>query len=489
VPYTVQTLASAKQALQAAADKVSVGWRLLQLLVLIILALFGLVLLAFLDYAINQGLWGEFIFAFVVTCTTIAILGHTIPDTWWSALHFTPPTTLQAPFWAGFLLIAVPIAAVTRPAGIALALGTLLVAYALIPWLLSRLNSPLWTQPSARLALLITVSVMLGFAEWRTTHSEKHRVPAASRRALTAGDQDLASRYRPVLFFDSVERFVPLNIGLAMTTPPPQDVQTCTKTVGGEHCDPVRSESQIDQNADYLKFPSEELGPGDSTGGRKSAYYYHLVDDRPPRVYIDYWWFFAENPEPVAGTILCRAGFRAPEASCFQHHADWEGITVVLAPCNTTPSVASECISFDGRRLHIVQVNYAQHNGVKPRVWPDLVKQWSDTTRGFGERPLVYVALNSHASYSTPCTRKCRPETRYDGRLAWDNNGSTCDDGDYHCLKPLPIDAEGQPALWNAFPGPWGSQHCILAGAVCDGGPAPDAPAFHHRYQRPDQTS
>jgi hypothetical protein len=479
----VQTLAATKQALQTAAAKVGIWRRLLQLLILLVLAALGLVCLAGLDYAVNSGLWGEFIFAFVVTWTAIAIIGHTIPDHLWNDHHFTPPTTLQAPFWAGFFLIAVPIAAVTRPVGIALAVATLLVAYAVIPWLLARLNAPLWTAPSVRLALLVTVVVMLGFAEWTTTHTGDHRVPPASRRAVTAGDQDLAARYRPVLFLDHAERLVPLNIGLAMTTTPAR-VETCTKTVGGEHCDPVSSESQLDENADYLKFTSPELVPGESTGGLMSAYYYHLVDDRRPFVYIDYWWFFAENPEPVVGSVFCRAGFKAPEASCFQHHADWEGITVVLAPCNIKPNARTDCVPFGARRVHIVQVNYAQHSGVKPHAWGDLSKQWGDSAAPFGERPLVYIAVDSHASYPKPCAKRCG-ERSNDGLLPWDNNGAACDDGDNHCIKPLPIDAEGQPASWNAFPGPWGSQHCILAGAYCDGGPAPKGPSLHGRYQRP----
>jgi hypothetical protein len=54
------------------------------------------------------------------------------------------------------------------------------------------------------------------------------------------------------------------------------------------------------------------------------------------------------------------------------------------------------------------------------------------------------------------------------------------------CVQELPIAKDGKPSSWNAFPGPWGAQHCILDGAYCDGGPAPRGPAMHGRYGSPD---
>ena len=50
----------------------------------------------------------------------------------------------------------------------------------------------------------------------------------------------------------------------------------------------------------------------------------------------------------------------------------------------------------------------------------------------------------------------------------------------------LPLTAASEPALWNAFPGLWGEQHCILAGAYCDLSGAPKGPSFQTRYQEPD---
>ncbi len=476
---------SAKPALATAKQKVVNPRHGLRLVAFLLLAVVGLLCLVVLDYALNTGLWGEFVFALVVTWAAIAIAGHVISDARWKGWGIAPPTTLHAPFWAAFVLVAVPLAIVSRWSGVVVLVCVGLGVYFLLPWMLERLKAPKWTEPSVRLSVFATVITMLSFVQLWTAHAARERVPAAAtRRALVPGSDQLASRYRPVLFFDREERFLPLNIGQAIAA---DQVAICRKTVRGESCDRVTSETAIDQNADYLSFSSEPLGPRDSMGGAKSAYYYHLVDERPPRLYIDYWWFFAENPEPVASAILCRAGLRAPEVSCFQHQGDWEGITVVLAPCDLQPEAKTECVSFGNRRLHLVQVNYAQHNGVKKRPWLELERTWSEHgLQTYGEHPLVYVALNSHASYTRPCSRRCGRETSYNGRLPWGNNGPSCETDENRCLQPLSLDEDGRPALWNAFPGPWGAQHCILAGAYCDGGPAPKAPSFHRRYDRPD---
>ena len=78
-------VASAKQVMASATSKAvnqasrvvnqRQGWRLV---VSVVLTIFGFVCLVLLDLALSTGLWGEFIFAFVVTSAAIAILGHVI---------------------------------------------------------------------------------------------------------------------------------------------------------------------------------------------------------------------------------------------------------------------------------------------------------------------------------------------------------------------------------------------------------------------------
>src|SRR6478736_8730430 len=76
------------------------NWR--RLVAFLALALVGLLTLILLDVLQNSGLWGDFIFAFVVTSVVIALAGHAIPDARWERWGVVPPTTSYAPFWAMF---------------------------------------------------------------------------------------------------------------------------------------------------------------------------------------------------------------------------------------------------------------------------------------------------------------------------------------------------------------------------------------------------
>jgi hypothetical protein len=125
-----------------------------------------------------------------------------------------------------------------------------------------------------------------------------------------------------------------------------------------------------------------------------------------------------------------------------------------------------------------------------PRVGDSVRDAWEtvivDAIRIHGVHPIAFVARNSHASYPSPCFGGCRQETRdlpeaeHDGVVPWAHNNACTE-----CVKPLPLTLERQPALWNAFPGHWGEQACILAGAYCDLSGAPTGPALQRRYKDP----
>jgi hypothetical protein len=160
--------------------------------------------------------------------------------------------------------------------------------------------------------------------------------------------------------------------------------------------------------------------------------------------------------------------------------------------CSPTAE-ASSCFTRGGMPYEIRQVHYAQHEKVVVYSWKTLQEQWSQPNMrrwaaDAGHRPLVFVALSSHASYAMPCNDRARclqivhagiPERR-NGDLAWANNHECIDD----CVKPLPAKG-GRPSDWNAVKARWGTQHCILFGTVCDTQMAPAAPAFQERYRDP----
>ena len=244
-------------------------------------------------------------------------------------------------------------------------------------------------------------------------------------------------------------------------------------------------ESDVDLGADYLHV-EDVVGP--RGGGPTSSIYYRVVP-AGNRLYVDYWWYFTRNPNPVASGVFCAPGFQLPGLTCHEHPSDWEGVTVVLAPCE---GFGPPCTTYGGRRWAPAAVRYAQHEFVVSYAWrPTLVRLW----RGWDRpvlRPLVFVANNSHASYPTACRRLCKQirtlfgaavsEAAHDGLVRWTHNAD-CD----ACVRRLPLTRDGEPALWNAFGGRWGTQKCILAGSYCDASRAPGAPSKQGRYQDPSE--
>jgi hypothetical protein len=414
----------------------------------------------------------------VVTTTAIAILALTVPKKAWGWMRVDPPRWWQAPLVAAMPLIVAPlIAAHDWPDRLGVFVGSALLGFALAFFPLniagrdSSLARSVWIGLGVGLVAMIFVGA---FGSPRAVH-------AAAVTEPVPGAATIAWRYRPVLRLDSDERFLPLDIDRAVAA---HHVDTCSFTLG-HHCNEVEPGEPIDLEADYLTLRAPAFGKGDPPGGPSSAYYYHVVRHAdPPRIFVDYWWYFAENPLPVGRKWFCGPGLRH-QFDCFEHPADWEGITVVLAPCvRGQPG----CHSSSNGWYAVSVVQYAQHRFAAGYRWSRLQELWAP----YGptdERPLVFVALNSHASYPVPCTKDCQQtksslsEGRHDGRVAWTNNGNdVCADA---CLQPLPVSAGGSPASWGAFPGPWGAQHCILFGVYCDVGTPPLSPAYQSRYADP----
>jgi hypothetical protein len=247
-------------------------------------------------------------------------------------------------------------------------------------------------------------------------------------------------------------------------------------------------ESTLD-DYEHLTVLEEPLARGEAPGGDDSSIYFHAVE-RGGKVYLDYWWYFAHNPSPVAPELLCGPGLRWMSEACAEHPADWEGITVVLGPCEDQAD--AECARRD-RSFAVEEVRYAQHEAIVSYPRETLRERWDDPllaawTEVAGVHPLVFVALSSHASYAAPCATNCRQiaipafKERRNGLKHWANNAECGSD----CLQALPVDGEGKATSWNGFSGRWGAQHCILFGSYCDTRRAPRAPAFQERYRELD---
>lgn len=440
------------------------------------------------------GLWGDLLFAVVVTTVVFWVLTQLAKPLVGKDKKFHAfPRALSATVYA---LVGAPVAYVTWPVGTAFLLAP--VAVWLVLYALHRLKGRPARLPPLWAAALLAVGLLLVFVAVRTPLTPDDRVPRAVPVAqIEEADAELARLFRPHLFFDSGEQRYPLDIDDAIAA---GRVAMCRGGVSGDDCVGLESAAAIDDSYEYLDVA--DAPPPQRGGGPGSAYYYHVIREGET-VYVDYWWFFSRNPSPVAAEVFCGPGLRTPPFTCQEHSGDWEGLTVVLEPC---PRESPTCVEAGGSLLEPEAVRYAQHEHVVPYSWSELEDVWASfptpasaalgpvweefvlpTAGEAGTRPLVFVARNSHASYPRACFRRCRqetrdlPEARFDGGQPWTHNAEGCE----ACLKPLPLTTTGEPALWNAFTGRWGAQSCILAGAYCDLSGAPRGPALQTRYRDP----
>jgi hypothetical protein len=276
-------------------------------------------------------------------------------------------------------------------------------------------------------------------------------------------DPWLALHFRPLLLFDSQERWRPLDVDRFLGEP---GHQACPP-LGAGACMPFSSVAQLTPAVAYLDLRGVRHDGADATAPdlagcpkslpilrdcdlrARSKIYAHVVREPDPaakvpprRIAIDYWWFLRYNAYSID-----------------QHEGDWEGVTVIVDPF--------------GKR--VLEVHYAAHADVwrYDRGVPQIV----------GRHVEVFVARGDHASYPRACRRLCRqsggtlPEARFDGRRAWvGNTASGCRSS---CVRLMPAGPDGRtPASWDAWDGRWGAPYAPAF-------PPPRTPAFQGRFRRP----
>src|SRR6266480_3684853 len=160
------------------------------------------------------------------------------------------------------------------------------------------------------------------------------------------------------------------------------------------------------QGRDYLDQYRRIRPEGDYA----DVVYGRAVENEDSR-WLQYWfWYFYDD-------------VRALDVGLGLHEGDWEGIELRL----------------DGEVPNLAV--YAQHNYAEARHWDDVEK--------VGQRPVVYVALGSHASYfddGMPITHWQRTKYFIDR-----SDGKVTPKSDVR-LEILPGPAPG----WARWPGHWG---------------------------------
>ena len=189
-------------------------------------------------------------------------------------------------------------------------------------------------------------------------------------------------------------------------------------------------------------------------GARPTVYAaYHRRGDR---VALQYWLFYPFNPYSTD----------VPPNPRFAqvHEGDWELVTVIL--------------DGSGRPL---TAGYSRHCSGAKRAWTNVPKR--------GRRPVVYVALGSHANYFAPGTwrhdRRCWPELAIS---VFQQNGKMLRDfaGRGHSVAPRVARVSASSPPWMRFPGAWGEDQVIfIADGVLTYGLGPSGPAFKKIWKDP----
>jgi hypothetical protein len=484
--------------------------RLRQLGALLLVLPLGLIVLAVLNLSLSYAIWGELIVAWLILGFAIVGATHVAEGPLKRWMHVDPLPLWQGLSWALVVVVGLPLSYTFTPLGWLLLLGpavTLWIAQVIIDRKaarpLGRFLMKLW------IGALVGVALLVGLAVLKPKSVIDEVTPAAATPPVP-GASSLAWQFRPMLFFDSAEQFIPIDIEDAIRG---GRISGCKRGIVGKEgreCREVENPDGFASNLDYVTVDAVPLGRGALAGGRRSVIYYHV--SRPSgtgRTYIDYWWYYAANPSPVLSRLLCGVGFSFIPMICGEHASDWEGMTVVLGECGNSTRQSSGCFVTAVGRRRVVEFHYAQHEHTFSYSWAEAQQEWAKLDNplwktGRPEQALVFVALNSHASYRRPCAEQTCPQStrplpeRRNGLLPWANNDSRCvrledmtetddpeTDDRLACLKPLPTSPTGAPTQWNAYGGRWGPQTCVLSGAFCDTGAPPRGPAFQGRYRDP----
>ena len=290
------------------------------------------------------------------------------------------------------VLVGIPIALVNWLAG-ALVLGGAFLAWLVVAIVRKRRKEsvpPLWPAALVAVGLLL---VVLFVPEAVHAFGPRARGAPVPRAAVEGSDAQLALTFRPILFFDSGELRYPLDIDEAIED---DRIDQCRKYLVVDRCPDVESAEDIDMTFDYLDI--DESAPPPRGGGDESAYYYHVTRDGDRR-FLDYWWFYSRNPSPVADKVFCGPGFRTPPFTCQEHAGDWEGMTVVVAPCEEE---SESCVDVGGELLGPTSVRYAQHAHLLSYSWAKTLEPVWGNLPSPQARALAVVWT---ASFGRPSTR------------------------------------------------------------------------------------
>ena len=268
----------------------------------------------------------------------------------------------------------------------------------------------------------------------------------------------LLARHVPILVLHPAERFRPVPVDGFLAD---SDLQRKTETGWENVAGPLPSggaDLRLDQRlcrAIEGVVASPCYAASEAAHGA-SPVVYGAAFKWKNRIDLQYWLWYPYND--YSPTI--------PAGDLWQvHEGDWEAVSVVL-DLRGNPLVAG----------------YSQHRAGKRREWAKVPKR--------GARPLVYVALGSHANYFAEGDQPLDTRT-YEAVLIEiiSAHGLNPVDrtGKGRIVKPRLIRVAKRSPGWMAFAGAWGEEGYVHfpGNAPLAAGMGPPGPAFHPQWRKP----
>lgn len=271
--------------------------------------------------------------------------------------------------------------------------------------------------------------------------------------------QTLLARHVPVVVLHPAERFQPVPVDgfLADSDVKQRQADGTWVTVPGPlptAAGPWRLDQRLCAARDGIAAIDCYAAADKAHGAAPTVYgAYHR---RGERVALQYWLFYPFNPYSTD----------VPPNPRFAqvHEGDWELVTVIL-----------------DRAGRPVTAGYSRHCSGTKRAWATVPKR--------GQRPVVYVALGSHANYFAPGTwaheRRCWPELAIS---VFQQNGKALRDFAVRgrSVSPRLARLTATSPRWVRFPGTWGEdQFIFIADGVLTYKAGPTGPLFKTVWKNP----
>lgn len=278
-------------------------------------------------------------------------------------------------------------------------------------------------------------------------------------RTATPSPQTLLARHAPVIVLHPQERFQPVPVDgfLADSDVKQRQPDGTWGVVPGPlpaTAGPWRLDQRLCDVRDGLAATDCYAAAEAAHGAAPTVYGAAFV--RGARIALQYWLFYPFNPySPEV----------PPNPEFAQlHEGDWELVTVITSRGGTPATVA-----------------YSRHCAGARREWRRVERR--------GARPVVYVALGSHAGYFRPgafaLEKRCWPA---EAAIVFDTYKKQLRDfaGQGRSVRPRVVPVTTRSPAWMRFPGTWGEDQIIDfpdARFTYKAGPA--GPAFHDAWRQP----